>query len=339
MDYTDFVTDRIEGFLVGLLPTAMALGEPVFVEAPISPRLASGLREYQRIQNSWWPDEFHIVEVNYEAFRTSPGVARTAVGSSFSGGVDSFHTLWQHLAPNEPLPAARITHCLMINGFDKDVDLDLTGSFQSTLDTYVPMMRNIGVRLLVSRNNLQAFRKNGIPSKRLARSHAAPLAASALILGNLWGRFYIPGARPYDSLVPDGAHPMLDHLFSTEELVFCHDGAHSSRPKKIESITEWPETHSRLRVCFKRPTFDVNGTVQNCCKCLKCTDTMLALDLLGVLDRYVTFPHRLKRQQIWKTPMRAQLRSEYLGLARRNKRRDRAFDLMCSAARSSFKRH
>ena len=225
----------------------------------------------------------------------------------------------------------------MINGFDKDVDLNLTGDFQRTFDAYVLLMSDLNIKFLTARNNLQVFRKAGIQSGRLAHSHAAPLAASALVLGNLWGRFYIPGARPFDGLVPDGAHPILDHLFSTEEVLFSHDGAQASRPQKIEAISSWPEVLRRLRVCFRKPTFNSEGVIENCCQCPKCVDTMLALDLLGVLPDCVTFPHPLRRSQIWRTAIRPQLRREYLDLARRHGRKDRILDLKCSSLRSGLK--
>ena len=65
IEYIDYVSEGIDGFLVALLPSAMALGENITVEAPVSQRLAFGLRDYQNIQHAWWPDEFNMVDIEY----------------------------------------------------------------------------------------------------------------------------------------------------------------------------------------------------------------------------------------------------------------------------------
>ena len=92
-----FVTNRADGFAVALLPLAMRLGERLAVHGDLSYRLAHGMRDYQRFQSTWKPDFFTPVELQCDDLRSrDPGDAAGAVGSAFSGGVDSFHTLWTH---------------------------------------------------------------------------------------------------------------------------------------------------------------------------------------------------------------------------------------------------
>lgn len=327
-EYIDYVSEDIDGFLVALLPSAMALGENITVEAPVSQRLAFGLRDYQNIQNAWWPDEFNMVDIEYREFRKPGGVKPKAVGSSFSGGVDAFYTLWQHLARNEEIPAAQITHCLMINGFDKDTDLNKTGWFQKMYERYAHHLKGLGVELLTVMNNLRFFRVPLIKPQGLSHSHAAPLAASAMIMGRLWNRFYIPGSSSYASLMPEGSHPMSDHLLSTEELSIVHDGANASRTEKIEQVSRLSETREYLRVCIGQPIFNAqSGVIENCCRCTKCVETMIALELLDVLHESPTFPRPLCRKHIWNASMRRWRYQENLQLARRVGRRDVMIDL------------
>jgi hypothetical protein len=332
--YGNYITDRSDAFIVGLLPSAMALGEKIIVEGTTSPRLAYGLREYQQVLHAWWPEQFKIVEIQYSNLQESnSSVSPSAVGSAFSGGVDSFYTLWKHLPSNENIAKYQITHCLLINGFDKDIDLDNTGVFRQLYQTYEPMMEKLGITLLTSRNNLQQFRLAAINRNNLHHSFGSAITASALVLGNLFSCFYIPAshAYTYETLMPQGAHPVLDHLLSTETLQVIHDGADASRTEKVAAIAQWSETYSKLRVCLEKAKFNENtGQIENCGKCLKCINTMLSLDLLNVLPMYTTFPHALQRQQIWNARQLTMVRyKEHLKLAHEQGRKDRIFDLYC----------
>jgi hypothetical protein len=126
---------------------------------------------------------------------------------------------------------------------------------------------------------------------------------------------------------------------STETLQVIHYGADASRTEKIAKIAQWSETYSKLRVCLKRAKFNENsGLIENCCKCEKCTRTMLSLDLLNALPMSATFPYPLKRQQIWKTMYQTEgsqlFYKENLKLARQQDRKDRVLDLYYSWLRS-----
>ncbi len=126
-----------------------------------------------------------------------------------------------------------------------------------------------------------------------------PLAAAALVLGAMFERFYIPSSYAYHRLVPDGSHPMLDHLLSTDTLQIIHDGAEASRTAKTMAIAGWPDTHSRLRVCFRSARFNPERHVfENCGACEKCLRTMIPLEVAGLLNQFVTFPVGLASRNI-----------------------------------------
>jgi len=342
--YRDHVSDRADAFLVGLLPSAMALGEDIVVEAPVSPYLARGLREYQRVQSSWWPGVLREVNVDAELFAQTGRAPGEGVGCAFSGGVDSFYTLWQHLRENEPLVDCRLTHCLIINGYDFDVDLENTGRFRQTFETFEPMLRDIGIELLTSRTNLKQFRLACRRRSRLVSTLEAPISASILTLGNLFSRFFIPAAYAYraDSMHLGGGHPLTVPLLSTERTQIMADGCEASRVDKTEVIAEWPETYSRLRVCWRPPVFnEQTGLVENCGHCEKCRRTMITLDTIGMLSRYQTFPTPLRRSDVRHTShVGSSALSFYrdnLELARRMDRSDRVFDLRWARWRSRLK--
>jgi hypothetical protein len=298
--YLDGVTDRRDAFLVAMLPVAMALGDDLEIKGTVSSRLFFGLREYQRILQTWWPKLFVIV--NLKCTKTANGTRAnwpTSVGSTFSGGVDSFYTLHRHRATNEVLPEYRLTHCMTINGFDNDIDLEHTGLFQVLRETYEPMLRSQGIKFVELQTNMQQFRLAAMARENLHLTFGMPLAAAAMVLGNLFARFYIPASHQYDHLVPDGSHPMLDHLLSTESLQIIHDGASASRVEKTIAIAGWHDTHSRLRVCFRGARYNPEqGVFENCGTCEKCLRTMIPLEVAGFLARFSTFPIALARKNI-----------------------------------------
>ncbi len=231
-----FVDGRADAFAAALLPLAIRHGERLRLRGELSCRLAHGLRDYQRLQAAWKPHFFSVVDVECDAIVSPPANEGSgAVGSAFSGGVDSFHTLWTHLAAHETYAPYAITHCLMINGFDEDTDLEGTGRFRALQRVYEPMMAELGLRFLLARTNLRLF----IDAWILKQAYSASLAAPALALGRLLSRFYVASSYPCTSvgLFPYGSHSMLDHLLSTETMQTIHDGSHLP-----------PHPHCRLRL-------------------------------------------------------------------------------------------
>jgi len=99
--YRDYITDRSDGFAASLLPLAMVLEEDLEVRGDISATLAHGLQQYQLIQSTWQPKWFKSIDIKFESL-TNIGRSDTKgkVGCTFSGGVDSFYTVWNHLSRN-----------------------------------------------------------------------------------------------------------------------------------------------------------------------------------------------------------------------------------------------
>ena len=298
--FQDGVTERSDPFLLAMLPVAMALGEELEIEGTVSSRLIFGLRDYQRILHTWWPKHFSVIDVKYgKTFDGANSRRPNSVGATFSGGIDSFFTLHRHRGTNEVLPEYRLTHCLMIDGFDNDVDLGRTGLFQTLRDVYEPMFSALGIQLVVVQTNMQQFRLAAMAHGNLHLTFGMPLVSAAMVLGDLFARFYIPASYQYRNLIPDGSHPMLDHLLSTDTMQIIHDGATASRVEKTIAIAGWPDTHSRLRVCFRGARYNPQRNIfENCGTCEKCVRTMIPLKAAGLLSAFSTFPLNLAGKNI-----------------------------------------
>lgn len=113
-------------------------------------------------------------------------------------------------------------------------------------------------------------------------------AAAALLLGPLFERVLIAGDSDYEAMVNMGAHPLVDHLWSTETTEIAHDGGRYSRLERVRRIADHPVVRGSLRVCWENRDGEYN-----CGRRRKCLMTMTSLEALGARDRITTFPSQL----------------------------------------------
>src|SRR5512133_286047 len=115
--YSSFLSLQSDAFLITCILAAMFFKEDIEVRGPVSPRLAYHLEEYQQLLNFRSPSEVTPINIRYSELKPLQANP-VAVGTTFSGGVDSLFTLWKHLPKNQPDPNYQITHGVFIKGFD-----------------------------------------------------------------------------------------------------------------------------------------------------------------------------------------------------------------------------
>ena len=328
--YEQYLTSRSDPFVVALLPLAMAAGQNLEVQGEVSSRLAHGMREYRGAYNSYRPDLFQVVDVEIKnAADRSEKASNGAVGCAFSGGVDSFYTLWSHSGANEPQPEYRITHGLFVHGFD--IRLEDNENFETTYGAYQQMFAEMGIDLIRSGTNVRQFCDKYL---MWAFAFNAPLVAVGLCLQGLLAKYYVSSSLTYRQMRLEGSTPLfLDSLLSRDGTEVLHYGAATSRSQKIAVLSGWPVTYTKLRVCWE----NASG-LENCCRCTKCIRTMLALEICGSLDRYSTFPKGLSRKLVRRldlefVPDRISAR-ELTEEAKKAGRNDLAFDIRYALWRS-----
>lgn len=285
--YQPSVALRADGFAATGLLVAMYAGEDLAIRGPISPKLAYGLLEYRTIFHSWNPGLFKMVDLQYDQLEPVPQLlVKPDVATAFSGGVDSFYTLWSHLPVNQPLPHARVTHGLFLHGID--LRLDDESNYTAISQEYQRIFEELGLVLITAATNAYQFSEFRI---NWTMFHGAPTIGAALILSQSLGCFYIPSGFPtYAKLVPNGVSPLTDHLLSTETLDVIHHATDVERFDKIKVLVDWPITHHRLRVCADKHR--LKG-FENCSACHKCYRTTTILVLLNALPKYHNFSQKL----------------------------------------------
>ncbi len=285
-----YTSGRADPFLAALLPLAMSLGEPLEVYGHVSPKLAYGLGEYQRLFSVWYPSRLKIVSVDSKEFLPSQRTGQEGVALSFSGGVDSFYSLHRHLPAHQTIPAAALTHGFFIYGFD--TPLADPSAYVQMAEGYSRLFDQLDLELIPVHTNIRFFTERHLP---FTISHGAVLASAGLLFDRFFHRQYIAPSYRYSHLRPWGSSPVSDHLFSTESLDVVHDSARGSRLDRITAISAWEPARQHLRVCAN-PRRAVGQ--KNCSRCDKCLRTIFMLDILGVLDSFPTLSNRASRLSI-----------------------------------------
>jgi hypothetical protein len=278
----DFICADASPFAAALLFPSMKLGEDLVVAGSISERLHAGMKEIVRIVADW---DIGLRPISVVADELVPDPPSSGVSATFfSGGVDSFYTFLSHRHDSRPL-----THLLLVNGFD--IDPHNPDLWHSTVRNMRDLAAEANATLVEIETNVRSLTDGILP---WPYSFGGSMAAVALCLRRGLEQTYIASGADKPHLRPNGSHPDIDQLWSTEALTFSHDGADVTRFEKVDrQIARSPLALKHLRVCFA----NVKGTY-NCGECLKCLLTMTSLYAAGALDRAETLPNDLDADSV-----------------------------------------
>lgn len=271
-------TEVSDAFLVGILNYAMFNGEDIKVEGAVSERLLYQIktyflvtlpvvrpRAYKRINVEAEP---YIGKINTEG----------AVGTSASGGVDSYYSISVH---TKDVPQDyRLTHLLIANQFNHYVsEEDTRKKFEDLLSRSQPIAENYGLKLVGVYTNHNDFLFDGF-----VQEYSLRICSYVLALQKLFGVYYVSSGVPFGefdfaSHDSDGFDVLNLALMSTNSLTFYSSGGEVWRTQKIKRFAYDPFIQKNLKVCN-------NNDDRNCCTCEKCMRTMLSLDIIGKLPEF-----------------------------------------------------
>ncbi len=264
-----------EPFIAAALLPAMRTGAPLTLPGPVSLRLLDHLPVYQSIVSSWF-EGFHTIPISAAARPPALSDAPSAIGCFFSAGVDSFYSVLTH--------RDEITHLVYVRGYDHLPRNAERG--QRALAGVRAAAAELNKPLIEVQTNVRDVLDKYVEWRR--QGHGAVLGSVALLLSPQLRKIYIASTRDYISLHPLGSHPLLDPLWSSDEIEVIHDGGPAKRRHKVRRIANDPIAMRWLRVCWEK-----REDVYNCGQCEKCLRTMIELYLNGALERCATFPHTL----------------------------------------------
>ena len=264
------VSDSADTFLAAMLWPAMKVGGPLRINGRVSASLLRAIPTIQDILTSWCP-ELQRISIESEMSQATEIRKGRGVASFFSGGVDSFYTYFKN--------RDEITHVIFVHGFDFSLQDEVLRN------TVVTAMRKaaaeLGKPLVEVETNFRACTDFYAD---WGYYFGSALASVGLLLAPQFKKIYIPSSHSYSHLHPWGSHPLLDPLWSTDEIEIVHDGCESGRAKKVAYIAQSDIALRCLRVCWEN-----REGAYNCGRCEKCLRTMISLRAAHALDRCPTF--------------------------------------------------
>lgn len=278
--FEDLVSMSADPFAACMLAPAMAAGEALTIEPPVSPQLLLGLHRIRDMFVSWFP-EYRRVEIRARARDERAYPASGHAATFFSGGVDSFYTLLKYLR-HESLPAP-MTHVIFMRGIE--TRLEYVDGYDDSLRLNREVMSALGVEVISGETNIRT-------TSRLhweMRYVGSGLAATALALSRGLDYVCVPSGSSYLDIAPRGSSPLVEERMSSENVRILYDGAELSRAEKVGRIVEWDRdlVLRHLRVCIKN-----RGGAYNCGECYKCVRTAVALAIVHAWDDSSNFRNR-----------------------------------------------
>lgn len=268
-------TDRSDAFVMALLPTAMRTGQDITCQTPMSERLHYQLEQLLIPSVCAAGKLYHPIHI--QGPLTAEKVkSKGGVGTGFSGGADSLHTIMTH-GKDSPFP---LTHLTLFNVGVFEGAAYRQG-FLKSLENAQPFADEMGLELVGLDSNLP----QALPERYLDvfsyRLLSGALALQGVMSTYLVASSYDLGTFHFD-LHDSGTHDfLLIHCAQTESLSLYDSGVQMKRVQKIKELADWAPAHRWLHFCI----FGHVGE-KNCGRCKKCARDISTLYGLGVLERF-----------------------------------------------------
>lgn len=274
-------TERIDGFLVGLLPFAMIEKLNILSEGYGSEKLLYQLKTILLPSLSANITKFHSIDIDAKSVGEVLE-SKNRVGTALSCGIDSFYTVLKHM--NMGIEGFNVTHLTYFNIMNsphwQTYGEDSSRVFSKARIDYIkPVVEELGLKLVTVDSNFDLF----YHELALMETYTFRYFGTVLALQKLFGKYYWSSGyhfSQFDLIIDDiSIFDLLSvQCVSNENTTFYSTGSEVTRLEKTAYISDFAITYKYLNVCW--------FNLYNCSKCDKCKRTMLGLYALGKLDFY-----------------------------------------------------
>ncbi len=266
-----------EAFANALLVPAMIQGTNLEFTDPLCNEWLENSNKLMKIYNDWF--DWEIISINSPKAEPSIIDRGNKIALCFSGGVDSFHSLFTY--PKE------ISYLVMVHGYD--IALSDTKGADIVFNHIKGVADEIGLPAIKITTN---YRHHGITGKKYRYSFEGALAAISNLITDI-NELVISSDYSREALQNFNAcsHWMTAPLRSTKETNFTHYGDTFTRDEKLRQIAKKPLLKKHLRVCQEnlKPSFHFSSDALNCGECDKCIRTIISLMQEGALEGSTVF--------------------------------------------------
>jgi len=330
----DFVDESSSDcFLIGLLYTAMYAGCDLELEGTVSRKLLFHVRhDLIPMLDSFFEGKLHPVDVRAGSLVSRNYPDADAVGTGFSGGIDSFHTIREFYLDYDGPQEDRVNTLLFFNvgshgmGHDKARLAWLENKFSERRNILGGYAKDIGLPFLSVGSNIHAFMQSGHLQTSVLAS-----ASAALFLSRKLRLYYLAsmGVSYHTKFYPDRSMGKEYSIAEIEEFILPHictetfsavsGGSASTRVQKTKAICHDPLVQKYLNVCGNSKM-----VVKNCSVCFKCLRTMMTLEILGELQNFADV---FDLKQFYRRE-----RSRYIAQMLNNRKKDFFIQEVCDLA-------
>lgn len=282
-----FTVDRLDPFLLILIPFAMRNGHNIESQTPATDRLLYNIREVL-IPNLCAGDKrlYHTSLLIPSCGEALPSGKLTATGMSC--GIDSFYSTMSGINSNLESHRLNAIYCGNYLYGNDGLIFERARKVAKELELpFVSTSTNINEEL-------------GLPH---LETHFYKTLFGVIALRRFFKAYYYSSAGNFTnfSLKRNGSNDtslyelLLLYVFSDENFQILSGGGGITRLEKTRRLINFAPAQSNLNVCI------YPNRTKNCGKCGKCLRTLLTLDMLGALDKFDkafdTDDYRLNREE------------------------------------------
>lgn len=264
-----------DAFVVALLPSAMRGGHEIVCEDAMSERLYYQLSDCLIPALSFVSDIYHPVRIRASLTSQSRRNAG-AVGTGFSGGVDSLYTIMRHGKKCEyPL-----THLAVFNSgvFEGEESRD---TFEESCRRAGYFAEQLNLKTVFVDTNFQEVLPERFLDVYSFRNLACALALQRLFSVYLLSSGHDAANFSFDFRNSATFDLLTINCISTESTFFYLSGAETKRSEKLRALADWERSWKWLHPCIYGMAGDYN-----CGHCKKCTRDQTTLYALGKLEKF-----------------------------------------------------
>lgn len=302
-EYEDWLTcDVYDAFLVAALYPAMYYNEDVEIDGEVSHRLYYNCTRYVKSIIGYFRDGMSDVDIKVKGFRNAEKKYHR-VGTGFSAGIDSFATFYDHFE-RETDPDYKIDSLFFFNvGSHGGGGEKARRKFLERYNYLKSFPDEVGLPYIPMDSNLFDFYQNHweFDAGEFCR------CAGILVFERALDKYFLSSDYSYKETMffhfnrattsfSELAETFTNPLLSTEVCEIISDGGQYMRTDKTLLLKDYEPAHRYLNVCV-----GIQESACNCGRCHKCIRTLVALDTLGILDRFskVFDIEEYKRKSYW----------------------------------------
>lgn len=295
-EYGGYLCDEVaDSFVVGVLLPAVRYEQDIYVKGCVSDKLFYNINNSILYTLSMVYGTKRVKLIADEIKATS--YHGTAVGCGCSLGVDSFAAMLQHMddaCPN----SYRITHLTYFNvGAMGYKNLEVAKlSYKKDLNLVKQYAQKVNLPVVCLESNFSImFEDFDFDASGDIRNFSAVLALQKLFGKYLYGSSYPIKDFRFEISQTGYYETLLAPLLSTNSCEIVIANPDLSRIDKTKMVVNNSLAQNTLYVCWKEllankyPDSEIakiKDNYLNCTRCDKCLRTLLAIDILGKLDKF-----------------------------------------------------